>query len=462
METRERLIQEIANDCEKFGYTEHDQINKQVTNTLEIHFTLTGEEIDDGELAWDVISELEKRNEEKTERPKLVEVPAWKKIKRVDGSYNINSLSRLTEAELKECYDFGYIEPLHYHKELMVRNNTDEEKTEQKTKINKEDYAVYTKDENGIDDQLVGYFVTDEQLDEYTQFHCYKGDRKYYENESAIVDGYYFLEVGGVIFQVDCRNECYTEIENLPEDVMELFEDCFSEFYYPEWKHDEYTRKEFYKSIGAVDLEYIDNPNARCGEYKIIFSKEESTEEETEPMTEEKEWNVCQCDEDGNHITGNDEVLTGTKEEVEFDYRNYHEYDGSLDIYPVVEEEKFSDSHETSKEIVKAIFEYYTTGDFREKVWQSPTPVEKSKIMKRAWELTDKYQTELYWGCETEIRPEYKKILTAMTEWNLDDYTREQVKKIADEIFDHMVTDSLSVTDALEWGNQAIVDGAIG
>lgn len=53
---------------------------------------------------------------------------------------------------------------------------------------------------------------------------------------------------------------------------------------------------------------------------------------------------INKCDMKGNIITGYEEVLEGTKEECEQDYRNYHEYEGPVDIEEVqTDAEKLAD-----------------------------------------------------------------------------------------------------------------------
>jgi len=46
---------------------------------------------------------------------------AWEKIK-IGHGYNPDDLKELTEIELKEIYDFGYVSNFHYHRELMNRS----------------------------------------------------------------------------------------------------------------------------------------------------------------------------------------------------------------------------------------------------------------------------------------------------------------------------------------------------
>jgi len=50
--------------------------------------------------------------------------------------------------------------------------------------------------------------------------------------------------------------------------------------------------------------------------------------------TKNKKWVVNRCDENGNIITGYEEVLEGTIDEVEKDYRHHHELvdDDKIDI----------------------------------------------------------------------------------------------------------------------------------
>jgi hypothetical protein len=49
-------------------------------------------------------------------------------------------------------------------------------------------------------------------------------------------------------------------------------------------------------------------------------------------------YKINKTDEQGNHITGYEEILEGTKEECENDYRNYHEWGGHIDIEEIEEE----------------------------------------------------------------------------------------------------------------------------
>ena len=52
-------------------------------------------------------------------------------------------------------------------------------------------------------------------------------------------------------------------------------------------------------------------------------------------------YRINKCDEQGNIITGYEETLEGTKEECEQDYRNFHEYDGPVDIEQIEEAKTF-------------------------------------------------------------------------------------------------------------------------
>ena len=74
---------------------------------------------------------------------------------------------------------------------------------------------------------------------------------------------------------------------------------------------------------------------------------------------------VNKCDKQGNHITGYEETLTGTKEECERDYRAYYDYDGPIDIE--AEERELTDAMmvHTCLECEKS----YNKEEF-EKLWQ--------------------------------------------------------------------------------------------
>lgn len=50
-------------------------------------------------------------------------------------------------------------------------------------------------------------------------------------------------------------------------------------------------------------------------------------------------YQINKTDESGNHITGYEEVLTGTQKECVADYKHFHEYDGELDVEMLYEVE---------------------------------------------------------------------------------------------------------------------------
>ena len=56
---------------------------------------------------------------------------------------------------------------------------------------------------------------------------------KYFENENAILHGYYFACINGVYYKIDCSKKTYEIINILPDDVVEKSADCFSECYFP-------------------------------------------------------------------------------------------------------------------------------------------------------------------------------------------------------------------------------------
>ena len=52
-------------------------------------------------------------------------------------------------------------------------------------------------------------------------------------------------------------------------------------------------------------------------------------------------WTVNKCDDQGNIITGYEQIMEGTKAEVENDYRYYYDdYTGPIDIEAIVETEE--------------------------------------------------------------------------------------------------------------------------
>ena len=52
---------------------------------------------------------------------------------------------------------------------------------------------------------------------------------KYFENENAILHGYYFACINGVYYKIDCSKKTYEIINILPDDVVEKSADCFYE-----------------------------------------------------------------------------------------------------------------------------------------------------------------------------------------------------------------------------------------
>ena len=64
--------------------------------------------------------------------------------------------------------------------------------------------------------------------------------------------------------------------------------------------------------------------------------------------------------------------------------------------------QEFSDSRNTSMEIVHEIYSYRSTQRGRVRVWEDPTQSEFKKIVVAAFEMTD--DTELYWGAQTVDR----------------------------------------------------------
>ena len=51
-------------------------------------------------------------------------------------------------------------------------------------------------------------------------------------------------------------------------------------------------------------------------------------------------YKINKTDNQGNHITGYEEILIGTKQEAELEYRYYYEYDGPIDIEEIANDQK--------------------------------------------------------------------------------------------------------------------------
>ena len=57
-----------------------------------------------------------------------------------------------------------------------------------------------------------------------------------------------------------------------------------------------------------------------------------------------------------------------------------------------------------NREIATAIWEHANSELEADRIWESPTKIEQSVILKRAWELADTDETELYWGIERFVK----------------------------------------------------------
>ena len=58
---------------------------------------------------------------------------------------------------------------------------------------------------------------------------------------------------------------------------------------------------------------------------------------------------------------------------------------------------------ETSDEVAQAIFEI-SEGVLAQQVWESPTPEQATRIIKRAWEIASPDEGALFWGTEVYTR----------------------------------------------------------
>jgi hypothetical protein len=63
--------------------------------------------------------------------------------------------------------------------------------------------------------------------------------------------------------------------------------------------------------------------------------------------------------------------------------------------------EQWADGHQTSKEIASAIEDMAGCDETKmQRIWENPTAEEMAEVSRRAWEMADEDETELYWGCE--------------------------------------------------------------
>ena len=79
-------------------------------------------------------------------------------------------------------------------------------------------------------------------------------------------------------------------------------------------------------------------------------------------------YKINKTDEQGNHISGYEEILEGSKTECENDYRHYYEYDGCIDIEEIeeIEEEVFI----ATVRVLRS-YEILLSVEEKEEKWQS-------------------------------------------------------------------------------------------
>ena len=108
---------------------------------------------------------------------------------------------------------------------------------------------------------------------------------------------------------------------------------------------------------------------------------------------------INKCDDQGNHITGYEEILEGTKEECERDYRNYHAYEGPIDIEIVEEENKIEKAIEEFKALQSR--EINPTGTFDNAGRWYPADSEKAECCEGLRSPSRAYPYSLMVHCRT-------------------------------------------------------------